>query len=75
MALNSTHSVEVGEVVVRMFEEGSDVAGLLVPLAVIVVRHHVDPVQVLADGRNIIPTNIQIYSFMALGLEFRIVQK
>ena len=72
MALISTHSVEVVEVVVRMFEEGSDVAGLLVPLAVIVVGHHVDPVQVFADGRNIIPKN-NFTDFYGLGL--RIFQK
>ena len=30
-------------------------AGLLVPLAVVVVGHHVDPVQVLRDGRHVVP--------------------
>ena len=30
-------------------------AGLLVPLAVVVVGHHVDPVQVLGDGGHVVP--------------------
>ena len=33
----------------------SNVAGLLVPLAVVVVGHHVDPVQVLGDGGHVVP--------------------
>jgi hypothetical protein len=46
--------VEVGEVVLRMRVEGRHVAGLLVPVSVVVVRHHVDDVQVFVQRGHVI---------------------
>jgi hypothetical protein len=46
--------VEVGEVVLGMRAEGRHVAGLLVPVSVVVVRHHVDDVQVLVQRGHVI---------------------
>jgi hypothetical protein len=46
--------VEVGEVVLGVRVEGRHVAGLLVPVSVVVVRHHVDDVQVLVQCGHVI---------------------
>ena len=46
--------VEVEEFIVLVFVEGGHVAGLLVPVAVVVVGHHGNPVQVPGDARHVV---------------------
>jgi len=42
-----TYSIESDVYVIRMWVHGSDMTCDLVPLPVVIVRHHGDPVQVL----------------------------
>ena len=48
------YHVEVVEVVIRMFIVGRNVAGLLVPMAVIVIGHDSDPVEVPGNAGDVI---------------------
>lgn len=50
----SLYRVEGRVVVVRVAVHGGDVAGLLVPLAVIIVGHDGDPIKVLAQDGDVI---------------------
>ena len=53
-ACYGAYSVEVGNVVIRMEVHRSDVSSLLVPVTVIVVRHHIDDVQVFGEHRHLV---------------------
>ena len=57
MLINFTDRVEVCKVVLGVSVEGCNVARFLVPVSVVVVRHHVDDVQVLVQDGNIIACN------------------
>ena len=46
--------VEIGDVGFGVVVKWSDVTRFLVPMAVIIVRHHADPIQVARDGRNVV---------------------
>ena len=48
------HRIEEVEVIVRMLVHGRHVPGLLVPLSVVVVGHHVDPVEVGGDLGHVV---------------------
>ena len=50
-----TYSIKEVEIIIRMFIHGSHVTSLLVPVAVIVVCHHVDPVEVAGDLWHVVP--------------------
>ena len=54
MLINFTDRVEVGKVVLGVSVEGCHVARLFVPVSVVVVRHHGDPVQVPGNARHIV---------------------
>ena len=46
--------VEIGDVGLGMIIKWSDVTRFLVPMAVVIVRHYADPIQVAGNGWNII---------------------
>jgi hypothetical protein len=49
-----TYRIKVEEVVVGVRVKGGHVARLLVPVSVVVVRHHGDPVQVPGNARHVV---------------------
>ena len=53
--LGETHSIEIIELVIRVSVVRSHVASLLVPLPVVVVGHHIDPVEVAGDLWHVVP--------------------
>lgn len=52
--INGIVCIEVVIIIVGMVVEGRNVASFFIPLAVIIVSHHCDPVQVFGEGGNVV---------------------